>query len=92
MSSRTSDTGRAAIGSGDFSCRTACVVIRSFEIQEILRRRPDWREFPVAWVSAQKPTAKLLEVNSLAGCSGLRPGMQYSVALSVVPELRADCL
>lgn len=46
----------------------------------------------MAWVSAQKPTAKLLDVNSLGRCSGLRPGMQYSVALSVVPELRAECL
>lgn len=58
----------------------------------MVAQQPEWARQPLALVKEQRPTALLLEVNTLAAAQGLRPGMRYGEALAQVPALRARCL
>ncbi len=63
--------------------RTACINIRSLPLQLLLRKRPEWRERPVAVVEEEKPLSSVLWLNALAVRNGIRPGMRYAAALSL---------
>lgn len=54
-----------------------------------MRRKPEWRHESVVLVPNPRPTARLRAVNERARQATLKPGMVYSVALSLVPGLRS---
>ncbi len=70
--------------------RWACVNVFALPLQLLLGRCPEWKDLPVAVVAELAPQSLLLEVNQRAEKSGVRVGMRYSEALSLVPDLRAD--
>ncbi len=67
----------------------ACVEIPSFTLQLLLRERPSWREVPAVVVDEDKPLGYVVAVNSAAVKEGVRRGMRYATALSVVSTLQA---
>jgi len=67
----------------------ACVVVPSLALQRLLLREPSWAGAPVAVVEADRPSARLLEVNGVAWRQRIRPGMRYAAGLSLVGNLRA---
>ena len=69
--------------------RTACVDVGSFPLQLLLRRHPDWRDRPAAVVSEDKPLGTVVAVNRPARAAGVRVGMRYAAALSLVADLQA---
>ena len=69
--------------------RTACVDVRSFPLQLLLRRHPDWHDRPAAVVSEDKPLGTVVSVNRPARAAGVRVGMRYAAALSLVAHLQA---
>jgi protein ImuB len=64
----------------------ACIDLKAFPLQLLLRREPSWRELPAAVVAEDKPNAKILWLNERARAEGILPGMRYSAGLG----LRAD--
>ncbi|MBI3927062.1 MAG: DNA polymerase Y family protein [Armatimonadetes bacterium] len=58
-------------------------------LQILCARHRDWRGCPLAVIASDRPTARILQLNRAARRSGLRPGMQFSVALGLEPTLRA---
>lgn len=69
--------------------RTACVDVGSFPLQLLLRRHPDWCGRPAAVVSADKPLGVVVAVNRPARAAGVRVGMRYAAALSLIADLQA---
>jgi protein ImuB len=69
--------------------RWGCIRFPELPLQVALLRRQD-REVPFAVVRDEKPSSPLLFVNEAAAGQGLRPGMRYTAALSVVPKLQVD--
>ena len=69
--------------------RTACVEIAALPLQLLLRRRPEWRDGPVAVVDRDKPQGTLLWVNARARRSRVESGMRYAAALSLERRLHA---
>ena len=76
--------------------RTACVDVSSFPLQLLLRplqlllrRHPDWHDRPAAVVSEDKPLGIVVSVNRPARAAGVRVGMRYAAALSLVAHLQA---
>ena len=69
--------------------RLACVDIRAFALQLLLKKQPDWRGMPAAVVAEEKPQAFLLWVNEKAWKLGIRPGQRYAAALALTSCLRA---
>ncbi len=69
--------------------RTACVDVGSFPLQLLLRRHPDWHDRPAAVVSEDKPLGIVVSVNRSARAAGVRAGMRYAAALSLVAHLQA---
>ena len=68
---------------------TACVDIGSFLLQLLLRRHPEWHDRPAAVVSEDKPLGIVVSVNRPARAAGVRVGMRYAAALSLVAHLQA---
>ncbi|MFW5728101.1 MAG: Y-family DNA polymerase [Spirochaetota bacterium] len=67
----------------------ACVDIPSFTLQLLLREHPEWRRVPAVVVDADKPLGWVVAVNSSAAERGIRRGMRYATALSLVSTLQA---
>jgi protein ImuB len=66
-----------------------CISVDSLPLQILLRDHPSWAGEPVAVTREEKPQSPILALNRAAREKGLAPGMKYSSALSVVPDLRA---
>jgi protein ImuB len=69
--------------------RTACVNLPVFPVQLLLRRHPDWRDYPVAVVDSDKPQGTILWVNEQARSFRILPGMRYAAGLSLTGRLHA---
>ena len=69
--------------------RMACISIPVLPLQILLHQHPDWREFPTAVVSEDKPLGRITYANKRAYNDGIRPGMRYATALTLQPVLRA---
>ena len=69
--------------------RLACIDLPAFPLQLLLRRRPEWKDRPVAVVDKDTAQGKLLWVNERARASRLLPGMRYAAALSLDGSLCA---
>ena len=69
--------------------RTACIDLPAFFLQLVLRRRPHWRNGPVAVVSKETPQGKILLASGKARGKGIVAGLSYAAALGLLPELRA---
>jgi protein ImuB len=71
------------------SGRLACVDLPAFPLQLLLRRHPEWREYPAAVVAEDKPQGLVLWVNEKARRQGVLPGLRYAAAFSLAARLRA---
>ena len=69
--------------------RLACIDIKAFPLQLLLRRERGWRDRPAAVVAQDKPNAKILWLNEKAREAGILPGMRYAAALGLSAELCA---
>lgn len=69
--------------------RLCCIDIPSFDLQLLLRNEPTWAHEPVAIIEEDRPNALVLEQTRAAQKAGVRRGMRYAEALSLVPSLRA---
>jgi protein ImuB len=69
--------------------RLACVDLPAFLLQLLLRRHPEWREYPAAVVAEDKPQGLVLWVNEKARQQGVLPGLRYAAAFSLAAGLRA---
>jgi len=69
--------------------RLACISLPSLPLQMALGRRPVQSVSPLAVVRNDRPASPLLQLDRRARDEGLRPGMRYSSALALVPELTA---
>jgi len=67
----------------------ACVDLKAFPLQLLLRRERAWREKPAAVVAEDKPNAKILWLNEHARTFGILPGMRYSAGLALCADLCA---
>ncbi len=70
--------------------RLACVDVRAFPLQLLLRRHADWARHPAAVVDRDSPQGVLLWVNEIAWRQRIRPGLRYTAGLSIARELRAE--
>jgi protein ImuB len=68
---------------------TACVDVGALPLQLLLRRHPGWQRQPVAVVSEDKPLGTVVAVNRRARAAGVRAGMRYAAALTLVSHLQA---
>ena len=71
---------------------TACVDVGALPLQLLLRRHPGWKRQPVAVVSEDKPLGTVTAVNRRARTAGVRVGMRYAAALSLVSHLHAGTI
>jgi len=69
--------------------RLACIDLKAFPLQLLLRRERAWRDKPVAVVAEDKPNAKILWLNEHARTHGILPGMRYSAGLALCADLCA---
>jgi protein ImuB len=69
--------------------RMACVDLPAFPLQFLLKRRPEWRDFPAAVVDEDRPQGVLRWVNERARAERVLPGMRYAGALALARGLRA---
>ena len=69
--------------------RLACVDLPAFPLQLLLRRHPEWADYPAAVVAEDKPQGLLLWVNEKARQQGVLPGLRYAAAFSLATGLRA---
>lgn len=67
----------------------ACVDLPAFPLQLLLRRYPEWRDYPVVVVDSDKPQGRILWVNEKARSFCIVPGLRYTAALSLCATLRA---
>lgn len=70
--------------------RLACVDVPALPLQILLRRRPDWRDRPVAVVDRARAQGRILWCSEVARRQGVRPGMRYGAGRSILRDLRAD--
>ena len=68
---------------------TACIDVGALPLQLLLRRHPGWKRQPVAVVSEDKPLGTVVAVNRRARSAGVRVGMRYAAALTLVSHLHA---
>ena len=68
---------------------TACIDVGALPLQLLLRRHPGWKRQPVAVVSEDKPLGTVTAVNRRARSAGVRVGMRYAAALTLVSHLHA---
>ncbi|MBN2716127.1 MAG: hypothetical protein JXX14_09755 [Deltaproteobacteria bacterium] len=69
--------------------RTACVNLFSFSLQLLLQQHEDWYDFPVAVVSGENASGRILELNQHAKAFGVKKNDSYVSALSLCPILKA---
>lgn len=69
--------------------RLACISVPALALQVALRRFPPGYAEALALVAQDRPSSALVHLNRVARDRGLRIGMRYSEALTVVPDLRA---
>ena len=69
--------------------RLACVNVPCLSLQLLIREHPDWKQFPTAVVTEDKPLGIITEINKNAKKGGIKIGMRYSAALAVEPLLHA---
>lgn len=69
--------------------RLACIEVRAFPLQLLLRNHPDWGAFPVAVLSEDRAQGRLCFVNRLAYKTGVRVGQTHAQALSIAHNLHA---
>jgi len=69
--------------------RLACVEIRDFPLQLLLKREPGFPGRPAAVVEADRPQAKILWLNEQARACGILPGMRYAAGLALASDLCA---
>ena len=69
--------------------RIACIFLPAFPLQIASRGHEQWRGRPAAVVSDDKPTAFIEHANREAWERGVRPGIRYAAALSLVATLQA---
>ena len=69
--------------------RTACVDASPLVLQLLLQRHPDWNSQPAAVVSKDRPPGTVVAANQNARTAGVRSGMHYATALSLVAHLQA---
>jgi protein ImuB len=72
--------------------RLACVSVPSFPLQILLRRHPEWGDYPAAVVEEDRPQSPVTWVSDAARRAGILPGMRYATALSLAPALRAGAV
>lgn len=70
--------------------RTACVNLFSFSLQLLLQAQKEWIDFPVAVVSNENASGRVLELNKHAKQFGLKKNDSYVTALSMCPVLKAQ--
>lgn len=68
--------------------RESAVALPQLRLQLLLRRRPEWRDSPVAVVAEESPESPLLELSARALERGLRPGLRLGAARNADLELR----
>ncbi len=81
------DANTMGKGAGD---RIACIDVPDLALQCLLRRRPDWRERPVAVIEEDRPQAPILMVNEHARALRILPGMRLGSARGLCKSLRAE--
>jgi protein ImuB len=69
--------------------RLACVDVPELPLQLLLKRHPEWREYPAVVVSRDSPGGTILNVNARARKESIVPGLRYAAGLSLAPTLRA---
>jgi protein ImuB len=69
--------------------RMVCADLPAFPLQLLLRRRPQWRNLPVAVVSKEAPQGEIVIPSRKARRKGVVVGISYAAALGLAPELRA---
>lgn len=69
--------------------RLACVEIRDFPLQLLLKREPGWAGRPVAVVETDRPQARILWLDERARACGILPGMRYAAGLALSSDLCA---
>jgi protein ImuB len=69
--------------------RLACLELRAFPLQLVLRARADWRGEPTCIVDRDAPQGLILWVNEDARAGGVLPGQRYGAALGLCARLRA---
>ena len=67
----------------------ACVEIRDFPLQLLLKREPGFRDRPAAVVEADRPQALILWADDRARAKGILPGMRYAAGLALASDLCA---
>lgn len=67
----------------------ACVEIPELRLQIITRREQTDTSVPLAVIEEDRPAAQVLELNAAARDAGLRTGLSYTLAQSLLPELHA---
>lgn len=69
--------------------RTACaIVLPKLPLQLLWRKRPEWRNDPVAIVADETPEAPILMLSRKGYARGLRPGIRQGAARNMVLDLR----
>ena len=69
--------------------RLACIDLKAFPLQLLLKRERAWAEKPVAVVEADKPNARIRWLNERAREGGILPGMRYAAGLALAADLCA---
>ncbi len=69
--------------------RTACVDVRAFPLQLLLRDHPDWKDHPAAVVDRDTAQGTILWVNPPARALRILPGMRHGAGLALSRRLRA---
>jgi len=69
--------------------RIACIDLKAFPLQLLLRRERAWRDKPVVVVAEDKPNAKILWLNEHARAHAILPGMRYAAGLALCADLCA---
>ena len=71
---------------------TACVNIHDLPLQLLIRLYPDWKTLPVAIVTPNNHRNFIITANQLAIELGVRKGMLYKKALSLIPNLKTKVI
>lgn len=69
--------------------RMACIEVYRYLLQILLVRRQDWESLPCVVVTEDLPGGTILDASREARNGGVRVGMRFAAALSLVPHLRA---
>ena len=69
--------------------RLACVNVKRFPLQLLLKKHREWRNLPVGVVTKESPQGTITSVNRKAETCGVVPGMRYATGLAMTGELRA---